>query len=258
MTYTFGDTDEASRRLRRLAEIYETEARVFLEQAAGEARTFQLATDLGCGPGWSTWLLDTVLHPNKTIGLDASERYVAEARANHPALKFFTHDVLQVPFPVASPDFLFCRFLLTHLSSPQQALHTWAMLAAPRALLMIHETERLESTDPALCRYYELVDQMQRYYGQALNVGALLDASFAETGWRIRQSEHLVLKKSAREMAQLHLPNLRTWGRNEYAVQAFNRSELDELEAALYRIAEGSTEAGIVHNTARQIIAERL
>jgi len=256
MTYTFRDTDEASRRLRRLAEVYEAETRALLEQASDDTRTFQLAVDLGCGPGWSTQLLDAVLHPNRTVGFDASERYVAEARANHPGLEFIIHDILQAPFPIDDPDLFFCRFLLTHLSSPQQALRTWAMLAAPHALLLIHETERLESTDPALCRYYELVDQMQQHYGQALNVGSLLDASFSETGWHIRQSERVILRKSARDMAQLHLPNLRTWGRNEYAAQTFNRSELDELEAALYQIAASSTEAGIVYNTARQIIAE--
>jgi len=59
------------------------------------------------------------------------------------------------------------------------------------------------------------------------------------------------------EMAQLHLPNLRTWGRNEFAVQAFDRRELDQLETALDSIASGASEAGLVHNTARQIVAER-
>jgi trans-aconitate 2-methyltransferase len=257
MAYTFGDNDEASRRLRRLAEVYETETRALLEQVADKERSPRLAVDLGCGPGWSTQLLDAVLQPHRTVGLDASERYVSEARANHPRLEFFRHDILQTPFPVERPDLLLCRFLLTHLSSPQQAFQIWATQSAPRALLLVHETERLESTDPALCRYYELVDQLQQHHGQALNVGALLDTSFAETGWRIRRSESMVLKKTAREMAQLHLPNLRTWGRNEYASKTFDRRELDDLEVALDRIASGAAEAGIVHNTARQIIAER-
>jgi hypothetical protein len=97
---------------------------------------------------------------------------------------------------------------------------------------------------------------MQRHYGQILNVGAILETSFAGTGWQVMQSRSLVLEKPAREMAQLHLLNLRTWGRNEYAVRAFDRRELDELEAALEAISTGVSNAGIVCNTTRQIVAE--
>ena len=259
MSYTFGDNEEASRRLRRLSELYEPETRGLLEltYVSGKPRTPRLAIDLGCGPGWSTQLLDAVLKPRLTVGLDSSERYVAEARANHPKLKFLHHDILQTPLPVEAPDLFLCRFLLTHLPSPQIALQTWAEVAAPRAMLLIHETERIESDHPALHRYYELVGEMQRHYGQELNVGAILDASFADTAWQVRQSRILILEKPARDMAQLHLSNLRTWGRNEYAAQAFDRRELDELEAALEHIASGASEAGVVSNTARQIFAER-
>jgi len=259
MSYTFGDHDEASLRLRRLAAVYEPETRGLLELARdSELRhKCRLAVDLGCGPGWTTQLLDVVLKPERTVGLDSSERYIAEARSNCPTLEFIRHDILQTPFPVESPDLFLCRFLLTHLASPQAALRVWADTAAPRAKLLIHETEWLESTDPALRRYYELVDEMQRHYGQDLKVGATLDLSIAEAGWHVQESRSLVLEKSAREMAQLHLPNLRTWGRNEFAVQAFDRRELDELEATLDSIASRASDAGIVYNSAKQIVAER-
>lgn len=259
MSYTFGDHEEASRRLRRLAELYEAETRGLLELArdSGEPHTPRLAIDLGCGPGWTTQLLDAVLKSQRTVGLDSSERYIAEARANCPQLEFLHHDILQTPFPVEAPDLFLCRFLLTHLPSPQTALQAWADVAAPGATLLIHETEWLESTHPALHRYYELVGEMQRHYGQELNVGAILDTSLAGTAWRVRQSRSLVLEKPARDMAQLHLSNLRTWGRNDYAAKAFDRRELDGLEAALDSIASGASEAGIVRNATRQIVAER-
>jgi hypothetical protein len=69
--------------------------------------------------------------------------------------------------------------------------------------------------------------------------------------------ESVVLEKSARDMAQLHLANLRTWGRNDFAVQTFERSEMDQLESQLGSIASGGTEAGVVYNTAKRIIARR-
>jgi trans-aconitate methyltransferase len=259
MSYTFGDNEEASLRLRSLAELYEPETRALLVlyRDSSKARSPRFAVDLGCGPGWSTQLLAAVLKPQRVVGLDASERYIAEARANHPGLEFLCHDILQSPFPVEAPDVLLCRFQLTHLAAPEKALNTWAEAAAPGATLLIHETEGLETPDPVLHRYYELVGEMQRHYGQTLHVGAILDASFADTAWYMLESRSLLLEKPAREMARLHLANLRTWGRNEFAVQAFDRRELDELEAALASIASGATEAGAVLNTARQIVAVR-
>jgi len=260
MSYTFGDNEEASRRLRLLAEVYEPETRELLELAvdSGKARTPRLAIDLGCGPGWTTQLLHQTLNPLRTVGLDSSDRYVSEAQANFPALEFLRHDILQTPFPVNAPDLFLCRFLLTHLPSAQAALTAWAEIAAPQAILLIHETEDIDSPHPALHRYYELLGEMQRHYGQTLHVGAILDAGFAGTSWSVRQSRSVVLEKPARQMAQLHLPNLRTWGQNEYAVQAIDRRELDELEAELASIASGIPDAGFVRNTARQIVAKRI
>jgi trans-aconitate 2-methyltransferase len=257
MGYTFGDNQEASRRLRRLAEVYEPETRDLLNAVRSErANTrFELALDLGCGPGWSTRLIELTLNPKRTIGLEASEAYVTEARLNLPNLEFIRHDVLTTPFPVDRADFIFCRFLLTHLPSPRAALESWASAAISGATLAIHETQVLHSTHPAISRYYEMVGQMQRHYGQELNVGALLDEAFRQTNWSLVHSESIVLEKSACDMAQLHVANLRTWGNNEFAREAFDRHEIAQLENELDSIASGRKEAGVVYNTAKQIIA---
>jgi SAM-dependent methyltransferase len=260
MGYTFGDNQEASRRLRRLAEVYEPETRDLLNAVRCECNStrFELALDLGCGPGWSTRLIELTLSPKRTIGLEASDAYVSEARLNLPQLEFIRHDILTTPFPVGHADFLFCRFLLTHLPSPHLALESWANAAISGATLAIHETQALHSTHPAISRYYEIVAQMQKHYGQELNVGALLDDALSGTNWRLVRSESVVLEKSARDMAQLHVANLRTWGSNDFAIQAFDRHELDQLEDELDSIAYGQKEAGVVYNTAKQIIAQRM
>ncbi len=259
MGYTFGDSQEASRRLRRLAAVYEPETRDLLDAVRSECNggTLELALDLGCGPGWSTRLIEDTLRPKRIIGLEASEAYVAEARANQPQLEFMQHDILATPFPVGNADFIFCRFLLTHLPSPHAALKTWAHAARSGAILAIHETEALRSAQPCLSRYYEMVAQMQKYYGQELNVGAVLTDAFRGTHWSLVRSESVVLEKTARDMAQLHVANLRTWGSNDFATQAFDRQEMDQLERQLSLIASGDIEAGVVYNTARRIIAWR-
>ena len=259
MAYTFGDNQEASRRLRRLAEVYEPETRDLLNavQSVCYGRSFELALDLGCGPGWSTHLIEVTLNPKRIVGLEASEAYLAEARSSQPQLEFIRHDVLTIPFPVIDADFIFCRFLLTHLPSPRTALESWAHAARSGAILAIHETEALHSTHPAFSRYYEMLAQMQKHYGQELNVGAFLDDAFTGTSWRLIRSESVVLKKSARDMAQLHVTNLRTWGGNDFAVQTFDKYEMERLESDLGSIASGSEEADAVCNTARRIIARR-
>lgn len=253
-TYTFGDNDRASRRLQRLAQLYESETRELLQQ--GCMRQPRLAVDLGCGPGWSTRLLQNELHPQRTVGLDASERYIAEARRRQsPDLKFEVHDVVRIPFPVISPDLLFCRFLLTHLNSLTRVLAGWASVAAPGATLLVHETESLDAEHPVLRRYYELVGQLQEHYGQVLLVGAVLNEYLQSSGWHVIESNRRILEKKSKDMAELHLANLRTWRNDEYARHVFDPREIDSLEKSMDRIVNGSERAGVVLNVARQIIA---
>lgn len=161
------------------------------------------------------------------------------------------------PFRLDNADLIFCRLLLTHLPSPHAALETWSHAARSGALLVIHETEALYSMHPVLLRYYEMLAQMQKHYGQELNVGALLTDALTFTSWSCVYNESVVLKKSARDMAQLHLANLRTWGHNDFAVQVFDGHDVDHLETQLGSIAYGSIEAGVVYNTARRIVARR-
>jgi trans-aconitate 2-methyltransferase len=254
--YTFGDNDLAGARLRRLTELYEPETRELLQNSG--VRTPHLAVDLGCGPGWSTRLLHEVLNPDCTVGLDSSKRYIAEARRNHSAdLQFEVHDVVRTPFPVPSPNVLFCRFLLTHLKSLGQILNAWASIAAPGAILFVHETETLATDHPTLLRYYELVGRLQHHYGQTLLVGAVLDACCASNGWRVVESNSRVLRKSASDMAELHLANLRTWRHDAYACRSFDPNEINSLEISLDQIASGLESAGVVVNGAKQIIAQR-
>jgi len=252
--YTFRDTGEASARLRKLAELYEPETRELLKR--GGARGAELAIDLGCGPGYTTRLLRDVVEAKRTIGFDASERFIEEARHKHgPELEFRVGDVARGDFGGLRPNAMLCRFLLTHLAAPGEALTAWAAAAAPGAILFIHETESLETENRTLDRYYELVSRLQEHYGQALYVGGLLEAFVKQSGWKIEESERIVMEKPARKMAELHLPNLRTWRKDEFAKKSFDEREMDALEEELSRIASGKEEAGNVVNSARQIIA---
>ncbi len=253
--YTFGDGQTASERLRRLAELYEPEARLLLAEAArGQPR----AIDLGCGPGWSTELLHELARPRRTLGLDASSGYVVAASARAPqGVSYATHDVTRGPLPCANADILFCRFLLTHLADPAAALNVWANAARAGARLYVHETAYLRTENPTLGRYYEWVGELQAHYGQSLQVGESLDRSFDPLRWRTVRSEVIEVRKPARLMADLHLRNLRTWGTDPFVRGRRAPEELTQLAHELERIASGEELADDVRNGCRHVIAER-
>jgi trans-aconitate 2-methyltransferase len=251
-TYTFGDDDIASRRLAHLAAVYDAETRALVARAT--PRPPSLALDLGCGPGWSTRLVHEVSGATRTVGIDASDRYVAEARRRQPALEFVVADIAQA-LPILGADLIVSRFLLTHLARPADALTAWAECAAPGARLTLHETQGLTSRHPALIRYYELVGALQAYHGQVLYIGATLEGALASTPWRVVDSRALPLEKSAAAMAELHVANLRTWRNDPFARTHFDPRELDELDTSLDALATGRDSAPPVENLARQIVA---
>jgi len=173
--YTFGDGQVAADRLALLAATYEPSSARLLRMCASLAPRW--AIDLGCGPGYSTRLLHAVVAPATTIGADASPEHVARARATAPpGVDYAVHDVTVAPLPGAqAPDLLYCRFLLTHLRDPARALATWAAAAGERATLVVEETVQMSSSHPALRHYYRLVADLQRHYGQQLEIGRTID-----------------------------------------------------------------------------------
>jgi trans-aconitate 2-methyltransferase len=254
--YKFGDTAEAGARLRRLAELYEPETRELLQRGGGGKP--QVAVDLGCGPGWSTKLLQETLRADRTVGLDSSELYITEARRiQNSRLEFQVHDITQAPFPVSVADAMFCRFLLAHQHEPGAVLSTWAKACGPDCVLFIHETESLDTDHPTLRRYYELVGKLQQHYGQTLLVGGLIEPCMKENGWRIVESECRLLEKPIGQMAELHLPNLRMWRQDTFVREWIAEAELDALEASLAELAEDTKNKGVVVNGIRQIVARR-
>lgn len=251
--YTFGDSDLAAHRLRLLAAIYEPTSAALLRLCTGLSP--RRAVDLGCGPGWSTRLVHAVIGPTVTLGVDASAEHIARAEEIvPPGIEFRVHDVRGSCFPDARPDFLYCRFLLTHLREPERALAAWAAAAADEATLVIEETETIESDHPAFTRYYELVNELQRHYGQRLRIGAELATPPPGSGWRSELSMVRRLSLPARQMARLHHLNLLTWRDDPHARGAFDRDELEGLAATLAGIARGDELAPSVRSAMRQLV----
>jgi SAM-dependent methyltransferase len=253
--YTFGDSSIAAWRLALLAALFEpTSARLLRLLAYRQPRH---AVDLGCGPGWSTRLLHALLAPARTLGLELSPEHVARARETAPpGVEYRVHEVTSVPFPGAAPDFLYSRFLLTHLRAPDQVLAAWRAAAADGAVLVLEETAEISCPHPAFIRYYQLVDELQSSYGQRLRIGATL-AVPADSGWQSELDLRTPLALPAARMARLHALNIPSWRQDPYARASFDGAELDGLAAQLEAIASGIDAAPPVRQVMRQLVLTR-
>jgi trans-aconitate 2-methyltransferase len=253
--YTFGDTERAARRLALLAQVYEAPSRRLLERF--RAPNLELALDLGSGPGHTTRLVHEASRAQRTIGLEASERYLAQARAGAaPGIEFLREDVTAPSPEVPAAGLVFSRFLLTHVSDAGAALRAFRRLVRPGGLLMLQETAHLESSHPALARYYELVGQLQAHYGQLLYIGQELESFVEGAPFRIVHSTVQRLEQPARTMAELHLQNLRTWRTDAFAERAFDRSEVDQLEHSLAALVSGAERAAPVSIGLGELVLE--
>jgi len=253
--YTFGDTDVAAHRLRLLAAVYEPSSAALLRLCVGLGA--RRAIDLGCGPGWSTRLVHALIGPAHTLGLDASSEHIARAEADAPpGVEYRVGDVRLLAFAdrTSRPDFLYCRFLLTHLREPERVLAAWAEAAADHATLVIEETASLTSDHPAFARYYQPVEDLQRHYGQRLRIGADLMGPPAGSGWTTNLSTVRRLRLPARRMARLHHLNLLTWRNDPHARTAFDRDELEDLAGRLDAVAAGTEIAPPVLSEMRQLV----
>jgi SAM-dependent methyltransferase len=252
--YSFGDSQRAAARLSRVAENFEPLSRAFLLQAA--PRGCARALDLGCGPGFTTRLLDALCAPRELLGLDASEAFVAQARADsgaRPGLAFAVHDVAALPFPGGAADLIHARLLLSHLREPEALLARWAAQLRPSGRLLLDEVEWIRSDDGVFARYLELVAGMLRARGQDLYVGARLERATRGARRPVCQLRELVLP--AQRAAAMFSPNLAEFRRQPEVMAQADERELDALAAELSARAAGAA-GGSVTWGMRQLAIE--
>lgn len=242
--YAFGDSPAAARRLQTLAGLFEPASRPFLERYAD--RAFDLAVDLGCGPGHTTRLLAALLRPRRTLGLDQSAAFVDLAAAHAPAgVTFAVHDVTLVPFPQGPADLLSCRLLLSHLADPAAALAAWATQLTPGGLLLMDEVERIHTAQPALRRYLETAAALLAWDGHRLAPGPLLDRLPDPPGLVRRHNQVATLTPPAARAAAMFGQNLAIWRGGAVRAGVAGDRELEGLAEDLAALAAGGEPATI-------------
>jgi SAM-dependent methyltransferase len=262
--YAFGDTDIAARRLELLAHVFEHSTRAFLREAPaarlGLAQNLaqKIAIDLGCGPGFTTHLIARTLGFSRVVGLETSERLIELARATAtPRVSFELHDVCSVPFPTGPADMIFCRFLVTHLADPADALARWAIQLNHGGPLMLEEVERIDTVHPVLCSYVGIVEAMLKSQSNTLYAGPLIAELDTPQGLQHVASEVRRVAVVNSDAAGLFRLNLRVWKEHAFIRENYTEKAIRDLDSALEAIAREHGTASDIEWSMRQIIFQR-
>ena len=257
MTYAFGDTDLAARRLALLAETFAESSRTFMAEAARAG--LPLAADLGCGPGYSTHLLAGTLEPAHTVGLDNSESFLDLARPTaSDRVSFRRHDITTSPFPWGPYDLLFSRFELTHLRRPEAAVELWGRQLDMGGRLLMEEVEYIGTTHPTLTSYLEVQQAMLTEQGNSLYIGPVLDAVPDTASLKRFSSSVQTVPIPIDRAATMFRMNLGVWRYNDFVQRTFDPSDLDDLDGNLAALASGRPAIGPVEWGLRRVVMDRM
>ncbi len=118
---------------RRRAEIQRLhqQANVMLGRELRQLRTLGLAPqhqflEVGCGPGFLTGAVATLIPQGRAVGIDLSAEMMAVANTvvapEHPNVAFEQGSAYELPFDDDSFDFAYSRLVYQHLADPLAAL----------------------------------------------------------------------------------------------------------------------------------------
>lgn len=255
--YLFGDSDLAAQRLEMLAEIFSEPTKAFILEAV--TKKPGLALDLGCGPGHTTHLLAGLLRCDRIVGIDDSEHFISLAkRTETEKVSFCRHDATRLPFPTGPADFLYCRYLLSHLPDPQELVASWAGQLRPAGLLLIEETEKIQTTNSVFRFYLDIVEDMLDDQGNRLYVGPMMDRIRDTDGLKRRSSRVRPHRASTHAVAAMFYLNIQTWKNQPFIRNNYRAETIDALQSDLERLAARSDSKTEIQWGLRQIVFERV
>jgi trans-aconitate 2-methyltransferase len=262
MSYLFGDTDLAAKRLEFLAGVFREPTRALLRDALPAFPSIAVAVDLGCGPGFTTRLLAETLPCRQVIGLDSSSAFIDAARSiATPGVSFELHDVTALPLPLPIDaheiDLIYSRLLLTHLPHPGELIARWIDELRPGGLLLLEEPEWIDTQVPAFSTYLDIVANMLRNQSNELYLGPILDQLDLRPNATRRLSRvktHAVPNRDAASMFSMNLPN---WRDSAFVRAHHPAAEIDALHADLQALAQAPGAESSITWGLRQIAFER-
>lgn len=186
--YVFRRGREAARRLRLLARLKWPTTRWLLARAG--LRPGMRVLDVGCGIGMVTLRIAKVVGPaGLAVGVDADPAFIEHARrraAKRAVPAQFHAAQAERLGELDEFDFVFSRFLLTHLPSPERAIAEMVRVLRPGGTLAVEDIDFAghfcHPACPAFESYVRLYQAAVSQQGADPNIGPKLPGMLLDAG----------------------------------------------------------------------------
>jgi ubiquinone/menaquinone biosynthesis C-methylase UbiE len=237
VSYTIDERNHERQQL--LAEVLNPSTETVLARLAPVARDRVL--DLGCGQGNTTRLLAAVLKPRECVGLEYDSTLVSYARArnNPPGVRFEQGDATALPFEAASFDVVFCRYLLIHMTDPQQVIREMLRVVRPGGCAIAYEADFIgEFADPP-CQGLSTINKLWNGVFQSPAVGRHLVRYFRDAGGQDVQAGVLMqMEHETATIKRLYRLTAEAIGPRGVAQGLITDADLQHMLADLTRLEE--------------------
>ena len=233
MSYVFAGKEIAAGRLEKINKLFFPATKNFLQ--ARVPKKVSLLVDLGCGPGYTTRALSSIINANEYVGLDNSEYFIEQARELSKDPSKFTyklHDITKTPLPIKKADVIYLRFLLTHMRTPKRSILDWGTQLSDGGLLLIEETEDIKTEVSVFKEYIKISDALLRANGNVLFIGKMLDEWRYEGKLKKKYSDVAKIPASTKQAAEIFLFNIPSWKNNEFIKESYY-DDIQRIESEL-------------------------
>ena len=234
MRYTYGTSEAAAGRLEEIAKFFNPLALQFIRHYS--KGPINSATDLGCGPGFTTDMLSKATDCPHVFGMDKSDNFLKVAANRFKHCTFIEHDVTKSPFPVRA-DVIYVRFLLSHLKDAVELVNRWILELQDNGILFIEEVEDVTTEIKVFQKYLKINAGLIASQGSHLYVGTILANGVYNAD--VLCNECVTIPVANCQAAAWFLPNTITiWEQEQYILDNVTQAEREEVSTALSRIKE--------------------
>ena len=234
MKYTYGTSESAECRLEEIAKFFNPLASEFIRQYSKVP--ISSAIDLGCGPGFTTDMLYDVTHCPTVYGFDTSAHFIKRASARFKQCTFIEHDVTQVPFPVQA-DFMYVRFLLSHLKDVVELVNLWITQLLSNGKLIIEELEGVDTEVTVFKEYLSINCSLIESQGASLYVGNVLGNGTYNAG--VLYNECITIPVANCQAATWFYPNTITlWEKEPFVLDKLTKKQRKDISSEILKIKE--------------------
>lgn len=258
MEYIFANDQTGAERLLHLHELFSESTGMFLRDCG--KKDLSLVLDLGCGPGFTTRAIADILAPQTLIGLDNSKYFIEKAREfskDYPAVSYREHNIMEIPFPTEKADLIFLRFVLTHMDKFMECLNKWSSQLKENGLILLEETESVQTDVPVFRKYLEIADRILESNGNRLYIGDLLDSTEYSPFLEKKTSRLSHVPATVSQAAKIFQYNILGWRKQKFIQENYSVEEFDDLEKKMRSFIKSTDETIRIEWSIRQMVLQK-